>query len=693
MYNRKDCESHGRRLCNAFIHAVIQGHSFARRQLMFQSISHKFLLFFLLLSGIGFATETTHSVPIRPPQTTPKKVTVPKPTLVKPVESKAAAPVPDFSLFTSNNVDNKVDFNGEIVFDSSLTNSLDSLSKESNGWNQIPLPLGDSVFPPLKTRTPEQAPIVSEKNNTRQRLEQILAEVARLEEKQLWSDAMQVYEKGLKDFSTSPILLNRYRLCRYHFELGRRYHDSTFEQLVQKKPSEVLKMALDIFTRIHENHIDSPNWKTLFEYGLDNLEVALTDQEFLRWNKVYSSEEKLASFCRKIRETAQPWSFLEITHIKDGVLNIAELAQNEIGLHPSVVLMEFVCGAAYGLDPHTSFLTRRQLSDFCSTIEGSFVGIGIEIDNSDPKADVLTIAKVHPKSPAMQAGLQDGDSIFAVNGVPTAGLGIDRAADLLQGEFGTAVVLQTRTPSGKLREVRIVRREIKIVSVEDVHLIDGKIGYMRVNCFQSSTANEMVDALETLRKQGMESLILDLRGNPGGLLPIAVEVADLFLDKGRIIVRTQDRYNQSETIRRAEAPGTSTVPLSILIDEESASASELFASAIQEHKRGILIGVPSYGKGTVQIIYRFYGNDLDTPISGLKLSVERFYSPSGASCCNVGIRPNIIIPPEMEQTVVVGKPDMTTGSIAQAAPKRKKITSSPSDPYVAKAMALFHSVP
>ena len=658
------------------IHAANPGASFARRILMFLSISRKFLFFFfLLLSGLGFTAETTLIVPVRPPQTTPKRITAPQPTLVKPGETRVSAPVPDFSLFTSNNVD----------FDSSLANSLDLFSKESSDWNPIPSLPDNSGLPPLNTQVQDQAP-------PKQRLKQILDDGARLEEKQLWSDAMQVYEKGLKDFPASPVLLNRYRLCRYHFELGRRYHDSTFEHLVRNAPlTEVLKIYTDVFMRIHENHIDSPDWKTLFWYGLDNLEIALTNQEFLRWNKIYASTEKLESLRRKIREIAQPWSFHEIKHIKDGGLYIAELTQNEIGLRPSVVLMEFVCGAAFGLDPHTSFLTRRQLNDFCSTIEGSFVGIGIEIDTSDPKADMLTIAKVHPNSPAMLAGLQDGDCIVAVNGTSTAGLGIDRAADLLQGEAGSTVVLQTRTPVGQKREVHIVRREIEIVSVENVHLIDGNIGYMRINCFQSSTTKEVRSALEMLRRQGMKSLILDLRGNPGGLLPVAVEVADLFLDRG-VIVRTQDRSSQLETVWRAKTTGTFGVPLYILVDEESASASELFASAIQEHRRGTLIGAPSYGKGTVQVVYRLYGNSMD-PISGLKLTVERFYSPSGASCCNVGIRPDIVIPNELEQTVIASKPDLTMGTIAQVAPKRKRITSSPNDPYVAKAMALSHSVP
>jgi len=651
---------------------------------MFQSISRKAFTLFLLLCGIGmsvgisadsqvYAADTLLKAPARPPQTTPKKVTVPKETLQKVNAVKSSAPIPDFSFSTTGNID-FTDFAG----------TLDSLSSSTPLLETAPLP-------PLRTRIQGHASVDPDDTVPQPRLENVLSEGIQFEEQQRWSDAMLVYEKGLKNFPTNPQILKRFRLCRYHFELGRRYHDASFEQLAQNKLTEVLRVYTDVFIRIHSNHIDSPDWKTLFGYGLDNLEVALNDQEFLKWNNITASPEKRQTLCRKIRETAAPWAFTEIQHMRNGVLNIAELVQNEIGLRPSVVLLEFICGAAYGLDPHTLFMTLRQLNDFYSTIEGSFVGIGIELDTSDPKSDVLTIAKVHPNSPAMQAGLQDGDCIISVNGTSTTGLGIERAADLLQGEANTAVVIRTKTPAGKLREIRIIRREIDVASVEDVHLIDGKIGYIRLNGFQASTTTEMVSALETLKRQGMKSLILDLRGNPGGLLPVAVEVADLFLDRG-IIVRTLNRSNHSETVLRASGLEASTVPLYVLVDEESASASELFAEAIQEHKRGVLIGRPTYGKGTVQVIYTLFGTDPNKPVSGLKLTVERFYSPNGLSCCNVGIRPDVVIPNELEQTVVTSKPDLATGTIAQVAPKRKlRITSSPSDPCVAEAIAIFHS--
>ena len=700
---------------------------------MFQSIFRCTLPILLLLCGAGIGGDlqghAADSAPKRPPLATQKfaapKVAAPKVITPKPSapQSQTAirqnAPTPDFLDLDLSKIDlsdplwttdlsapeltlpeppvaESFELNSQKTVEQSRSVSPKSL-KSLNSTNSAK-PLTPKIIPTFessKSLTTElQYPAIDgefqQKPAQKKRIELLLAEGEQCEKNKRWSEAMQVYEKGLKTFAHQPQLLEKYRLCRYHYEIGLRYHDPTFEQLVNETPlSDVLKIYVDVFSRIQSNHVDSPDWKTLFGYGLDDLEIALKDEGFLKRNNINVSEDQLDVLCQKIRETARPWSFRHIQDMKNGVICVAELAQNEVGLRPSAVLLEFVCGASFGLDPHTYFLTPRQLNNFYSMIEGSFVGIGVEIDNSEPNADVLTILKVHPNSPAMQAGLQDGDCIYAVNGTPTAGLGVERAADLLQGEFDSTVVLQTRTAAGKQREVQITRREVEVASVEDVHLIDDSLGYIRINCFQTSTTNEMVSALDALQKQGMKSLILDLRHNPGGLLPVAVEVANLFLDDG-IIVRTQDRNNDSETVWRASGMGMNHVPLYVLIDEESASASELFAGAIRDHKRGILIGRQSYGKGTVQIIYRLSGNVSNAAICGLKLTVERFYSPDGVPYCNNGVQPDVVPMPEMSdaETVVLSKPDTTTGTHAQTATKKyQRITSSPNDPCVAEAIA------
>ena len=518
-----------------------------------------------------------------------------------------------------------------------------------------------------------------------------ILEGAELENDQQWGEAMSVYEKALKHFADNVELQTRFRTARYHFELGRRCRDVSFQNMIkQKSLGEMLTLYADIFSRIQTNHVDSPDWETLFARGLDDLEIALANPDFLKLNQISADRRTIEQLCQKLRATASPWSFRDIIDMKNGVLHIAEISQNEIGLKPSAVIMEYVCGAAFSLDPHTAYLSLRQLNDVYSIIEGCFVGIGVELDRDDQS---LIILKVHSNSPADNAGLKSGDRIIGVNGTSTAGLKLDIAADLLQGESGSVVLVKIKSPNGNQREVRIVRREVEVASVEDVHIIQDGLGYIRLSGFQTGTTREMKTALNSLMNQGMETLILDLRQNPGGLLPVAVEVADLFVDSG-VIVRTRGRNSQSETLMRASASETYKVGLILLIDEESASASEIFAGAIRDHKRGVIIGKQSYGKGTVQIIYRLTGNDPSTPISGLKLTVERFYSPNGLPFCNVGVVPDIIARDETElspnsERVVASKPNNLMGKIAKKAPlKRRIVSSSPTDPFISEAIAV-----
>ncbi len=534
-------------------------------------------------------------------------------------------------------------------------------------------------------------PLLSEKSFAKPeplKIEDILTQGSALEKEKLWSEAMSYYENALKSVGEVPAIQERYQQVRFHYDINRRYHDSTFEELLRQTPlTEVLAMFEDVLSRIQANHVDSPQWVDLFRHGLDDLEVALTEPAFLEKNKIIASPEKIAAAEQKAREIAMPWSFRDIRDMRNGVLYVADLINKEIGLSPAAVILEFVGGAANSLDPHSFYLTLRQLNDVYSMIDGCFVGIGVELDSDDRS---LVIAKVLPNSPAQQGGLLDGDRILAVNGKSTLGVQIDLAADLLQGESGSTAVLTVQSPDKPERIVRVVRREVEVASVEDVHMINETLGYFRLSCFQTNTTDEIRQALSVLNEQGMQALVLDLRQNPGGLLPVAVDAANLFINEG-IIVRTQDRNNLTENVWRANGSGTWTVPLIVLIDEESASASEIFAGAIRDHRRGILIGKQSYGKGTVQVIYRLNRPNQAVPAAGLKLTIERFYSPNGNPFCGVGVSPDIVLDDRRldGEVVRLAKPDGETGSLPQlpVQPKRRRISSAPSDPFIAEAIS------
>ncbi len=566
-----------------------------------------------------------------------------------------------------------------------------------------PKRLAPAPFPASASETRQSAPVrpqqlknslpplLSEKSLAKPeplKIEDILSQGSAFEKDKLWSEAMSYYENALKSFGEIPAIQERYQQVRFHYDINRRYHDSTFEELLRQTPlTEILAMFEDVLGRIQANHVDSPQWVDLFRHGLDDLEVALSEPAFLEKNKIIASPEMIAAAEQKAREIAMPWSFRDIRDMRNGVLYVADLINKEIGLSPAAVILEFVGGAANSLDPHSFYLTLRQLNDVYSMIDGCFVGIGVELDSDDRS---LVIAKVLPNSPAQQGGLLDGDRILAVNGKSTLGVQIDLAADLLQGESGSTAVLTVQSPDKPERIVRVVRREVEVASVEDVHMINETLGYFRLSCFQTNTTEEIRQALFALNEQGMQALVLDLRQNPGGLLPVAVDVANLFLDEG-IIVRTQDRNNLTENVWRATGSAAWSVPLIVLIDEESASASEIFAGAIRDHRRGILIGKQSYGKGTVQVIYRLNRPNQAIPAAGLKLTIERFYSPNGNPFCGVGVSPDIVLDDRRldGEVVRLAKPDGETGSLPKlpVQPKRRRISSAPSDPFIAEAIS------
>lgn len=238
---------------------------------------------------------------------------------------------------------------------------------------------------------------------------------------------------------------------------------------------------------------------------------------------------------------------------------------------------------------------------------------------------------------AEKAGIRDGDRITAVDGQATSSLSTDEAASLLTGEEGSLVKVVVTTPAQAPRELTVRRASVEVPSLEGVKIIDPVKGvaYVKIPAFQKTTPTDLENALWDLHKQGMRSLILDLRGNPGGLLTASVEVADKFIADGGI-VSTKGRSEPENFSYRAHRPGTWRVPLVVLIDGDSASASEIFAGAIKDSGRGKVVGTRSYGKGSVQGIF-----PLGKTGAGARLTTAKFYSPLGHVISNVGVTPDI----------------------------------------------------
>lgn len=286
------------------------------------------------------------------------------------------------------------------------------------------------------------------------------------------------------------------------------------------------------------------------------------------------------------------------------------------------------------LDPHSSYFTEAEWGQFRKQIEGTFTGIGVSIE-IDPRTRQLKVLAPLPGSPAYAAGVLPGDLIIEVDGKVTEGMTRDQAVEALQGRPGTQVTLKVRHPrAAEPESLTITRAIIEMPSVMgDARGADDnwnfmldpekKIGYIRITNFVQNTAEEVKGALESLKKDGVKGLILDLRDDPGGLLSAAVEVSDLFLGEGKIVT-TKGRNQRDKAYEAQGDDADLDLPLAVLVNQHSASASEIVAAALQDHKRAAIIGQRSFGKGSVQNIL-----PLDDGQSILKLTVATYWRPSG----------------------------------------------------------------
>ncbi len=274
------------------------------------------------------------------------------------------------------------------------------------------------------------------------------------------------------------------------------------------------------------------------------------------------------------------------------------------------------------LDPHTSFLEPKEYSDMQDRQKGTFYGLGILVTKRNDQVTVITPLE---GTPAARLGIRAGDVISEVEGTPTDELPLDDVVKKLKGPKGTTVHIKIlRVGIKEAIPLTIIRAAIPTNSISNVLMIRPGVGYIRIKDFTSTTVRELDEAVDKLKEQGMQRLVLDLRQNPGGLLDAAVGVADHFLEKGQMIVYTKGRT--ADSAQDYVAPGKHDrldLPLVVLVNRGSASASEIVAGAIQDHDRGLVVGETSWGKGLVQSVYTLqYG-------AGLALTTSKYYTPSG----------------------------------------------------------------
>ncbi len=293
-------------------------------------------------------------------------------------------------------------------------------------------------------------------------------------------------------------------------------------------------------------------------------------------------------------------------------------------------------GMIQSLDKYSEFMDPETYTEMKVETEGEFGGIGIEIAIKD---DILTVIAPIEDTPAYKVGIKAGDRIVKIDGQITRGITLLEAVKKLRGKPGTQVpVTVLRESEGKVLDFTITRDLIKVKSIRDVKILEDKIGYIRLSVFQERSAKDLEDALLELEKQGMDSLILDLRNDPGGLLNVAADVSGKFLPSGDMIVYTKGRGRRQDMEFKAnDKKPRMDIALVILVDGGSASGSEIVAGAIQDHKRGIIVGTKTFGKGSVQTVIPLSDG------SALRLTTSKYYTPNGRSIHGQGIIPDIVI--------------------------------------------------
>lgn len=295
-------------------------------------------------------------------------------------------------------------------------------------------------------------------------------------------------------------------------------------------------------------------------------------------------------------------------------------------------------GMLTSLDPHSSYLNPEAAQDMRVQTKGEFGGLGIEVTMEN---GLIKVVSPIDDTPAAKAGIQAGDLIFALDGQPVQGLSLQEAVEKMRGKVGTPIKISIRRAGKDPFDVSLTREIIKVKSVR-YRLEGNDIGYVRVTSFTEQTTSGVLDAIEKLKKEAgnkLKGYILDLRNNPGGLLDQAIALSDAFLDKGEIV---SVKARKSDDVQRWNAkPGdvTNGLPIVVLLNGGSASASEIVAGALQDHRRAIILGTRSFGKGSVQTIMQVTGG------GAIRLTTALYFTPSGRSIQKEGIKPDIEVEP------------------------------------------------
>ena len=361
----------------------------------------------------------------------------------------------------------------------------------------------------------------------------------------------------------------------------------------------------------------------------------------------------------------------------------------------NLTYQDLVYGALKGmineLDPHSEFLDPDKYKDLQSDTEGHFGGLGIVIAMKD---NFVTVVSPMEDTPGFKAGILSGDRIIKINGKSTDNMTLPDAVKLLRGDPNTDVSISILRPSsGQMKDYNLTRAVINVDMVKDINgkkefpLGENKIGYIRLVQFGEKTSDDLEVAINKLKGQGMQALIIDLRWNPGGLLDQAVEVCEKFLPRGQLIVSTEGRNSGQDSKHRASGRGDELhgMPIVVLVNLGSASASEIVSGCLQDLHRAIILGEKTFGKGSVQSII-----PLDDG-SALRLTTAKYYTPSHKVIHEVGITPNITVPTTDDEDRDI-RLQLTPGGLESLEQKERDRIKAAHDPQLERATDLLKGI-
>lgn len=473
---------------------------------------------------------------------------------------------------------------------------------------------------------------------------ELRSQARQLEKEGDWAKACSFYAYILtKDRSLTDVK-ERFQICLRHLHRVRRHQDSSYrQQILNQDVAVALKLYGEVVEQLRADYLedDKVDLNRLFHQGLHELRLTLNDQTFRQQYLPDVKKEAIEGFLT----TLSTFGNREVRSSLDAqnqAMKVALAAKKALGLKPTVTVYEIACGACNALDEHTFYLTPRQFSDDYSALRGDVAGIGIDLAVSDKK---LVISQVYMNTPAARVGLIVGDRVLSIDGVQADKLSLEAALEKLKGRADSTIALEIAY-SDRPRVYNLMRQPIN-VSVPFFRILEPGVAYVQLVCFNENTLNELDDAIRQLEPLGMKSLILDLRGNSGGLLDSAVQVAEYFLWEGAYIVNTRGKLRESKRTSRNLNPRLT--PLVVLVDGSTASAAEILAGALKENvsetgqPRATLVGQTTFGKGTIQHMV-----ELKTvQAGGLRITWAKFFSPLNNPYNGLGVEPHFIVEPTM----------------------------------------------